>query len=97
MLSSLFYWPQLALGAFVFFHSLLLFIVGNPAHITGFGSKPCQNIVKIFAKTLIKLFLLLFVSFLFYFLVYIAKVAPRRVQMQDTALMQRETPKTPAT
>ena len=34
MLLSLFYQPQLALGPIVFLHNLLLFIVGNPAHIT---------------------------------------------------------------
>ena len=32
MLLSLFYWPQLALGLFVFFHNLLHFIVGNSSY-----------------------------------------------------------------
>ena len=43
MLSSLFHWPQLALGLFVFFHSLLHFIVGSSAHIKKIGAALVQE------------------------------------------------------
>ena len=71
--------------------------MGNPAHITGFRSKTYVKYNKIIWKIKVYLCFVLLVGFLLYLLVLIAQTAPRRVQMQDAAIMQHETPTTPET
>ena len=95
MLSSLVYWAQLVLGLFVLFPSLLQFTVGNSAHITGLGSKPCLNCIRIIFKTRQKYILLYFIAF-FFFACFNLKNGTKKSIDARFCIMQHETSMTPA-
>ena len=66
--------------------------MGISAHITDFGSKPCLNYIRITLKTKILLYFALFYDFLLCLSGLAEKIAQRRVWIQDTAIIQCETP-----
>ena len=64
----------------------------NLAQITGFRSKPYQIVFNLFMKTFCKLNYLFFYYLL---LIYLKKIAPTRVWMQDATIMQNRTAEIP--